>query len=67
MPLDERQTHLWGNIWKCIDDDSLPKARPIELSDSPRCQRPTSPSSLPPYSHALPFEPSQHPPSIRLR
>src|ERR1039457_2008289 len=28
-----------GANWKYIDDDGLPNARPIALSDSPRCQR----------------------------
>src|SRR3981081_1789207 len=29
----------YGDTWKQIDDDGLPNARPIALSDSPRCQR----------------------------
>src|SRR5664279_337324 len=28
-----------GATWLWIDDDGLPNARPIALSDSPRCQR----------------------------
>jgi hypothetical protein len=29
----------YGDTWKYIDDEGLPNARPIALSDSPRCHR----------------------------